>query len=66
MFGTPGATGVWADENTREGIFYTIKRKETFGTSGPLIRVRFFGDWGYADDLVKKPDIYPGLQQRLQ
>ena len=42
-FGTPGATGVWADENTREGIFDGIKRKESFGTSGPLIRVRVFG-----------------------
>ena len=48
MFGTPGATGVWADENTREGIFDAIRRKETFGTSGPLIRVRVFGGWSYA------------------
>jgi hypothetical protein len=48
LFGTPGATGVWADENTREGIFDALKRKESFGTSGPLIRVRFFGGWHYA------------------
>jgi len=52
-FGTPGATGVWAEENTRESIFDAIKRKETFGTSGPLIRVRFFGGWNYKDKLVK-------------
>jgi hypothetical protein len=52
-FGTPGATGVWAPENTREAIFDAIKRKETFGTSGPLIRVRFFGGWNYSKDLVK-------------
>ncbi|NNG15267.1 MAG: DUF3604 domain-containing protein [Gemmatimonadales bacterium] len=51
-FGTPGATGVWADENTREGIFDAIVRKETFGTSGPLIRLRAFGGWSFtADDL---------------
>jgi hypothetical protein len=48
MFGTPGATGVWADENTRGGIFDGLKRKETFGTSGPLIRVRFFGGWDFS------------------
>ena len=47
-FGTPGATAVWADENTRAGIFDGIKRKECYGTSGPLIRLRFFGGWGFA------------------
>jgi hypothetical protein len=57
MFGTPGATGVWAPENTREAIFDAIKNKETFGTSGPLLRVRFFGGWNYADDLVKNSDF---------
>jgi len=53
VFGTPGATGVWAPENTREAIFDAIKSKETFGTSGPLIRLRFFGGWSYPDNLVK-------------
>jgi hypothetical protein len=57
VFGTPGATGVWAPENTRTEIFDAIKNKETFGTSGPLIRVRFFGGWNYADDLVKNSDF---------
>jgi hypothetical protein len=53
VFGTPGATAVWAPENTREAIFDAIKRKETYGTSGPLIRLRFFGGWDYPNDLVK-------------
>jgi len=52
-FGTPGATGVWAPENTRTAIFDAINNKETFGTSGPLIRVRFFGGWDYAQGLAK-------------
>ncbi len=56
VFGTPGATGVWADENTRTAIFDAIKRKETYGTSGPLIRVRFFGGWGYPSNLDKDAD----------
>jgi hypothetical protein len=51
MFGTPGATAVWAPENTRTEIFDGIKRKETYGTSGPLIRLRFFGGWGYENNL---------------
>ena len=52
-FGTPGATGVWAPQNTREAIYDGIARKETYGTSGPLIRLRFFGGWGFSKDLVK-------------
>ena len=51
-FGTPGATGVWAPENTRAAIFDGMQRKEVFGTSGPLIRLRFFGGWDYAQDLT--------------
>jgi hypothetical protein len=57
FFGTPGATGVWAPENTREAIFDGIARKETFGTSGPLIRVRFFGGWNFDQGLVKDQDF---------
>jgi hypothetical protein len=56
-FGTPGATGVWAPENTRTAIFDAIKSKETFGTSGPLIRVRFFGGWNFSKNLVKDKDF---------
>ena len=52
-FGTGGTTAVWAPENTREEIFDALARKETYGTSGTFIRVRFFGGWGYDNDLVK-------------
>jgi hypothetical protein len=47
-----GTTGVWAPENTREAIFDAIRRKETYGTSGTFIRLRFFGGWDYPRDLV--------------
>ena len=48
-----GATAVWAEENTRGAIFDAMKAKETYGTSGTLIRLRFFGGWDYPTNLVK-------------
>jgi len=41
FFNPGGITGVWAEENTRESIFAALKRRETYGTSGPRIEVRF-------------------------
>jgi hypothetical protein len=42
QFSSGGVAGVWAKANTREGIFEAIKRKETYATSGPRIKVRLF------------------------
>jgi len=54
--GTSGLTGVWAEENTRASIFDAMQRKETFGVSGPHIKVRFFGGWEYTADMVAAQD----------
>ena len=57
LLGSAGATAVWAEENTREAIFDSMKAKETYGTSGSLIRLRFFGGWKYGQELVKDKEF---------
>ena len=51
-----GLTGVWAEENTRASLWDAMYRKETFGVSGPHIKVRFFGGWGYDKDILNAGD----------
>jgi len=52
-----GTTAVWAEENTREGIWNGMMSKETYGTSGTLIRLRFFGSWDLPKGLTEDKDF---------
>lgn len=56
-WGSGGLAGVWAEANTRESLFDALQRKETFATSGPRIKVRFFGGWGFNKDLLNQQDF---------
>lgn len=56
-FSSGGLAGVWAPQNTREAIYDAMQRKETFGTSGTMMKVRFFGSFDYTKEDINKSDF---------
>src|SRR5262249_27083587 len=55
-----GITGIWAEENTRDALWAALERRETFATSGPKIRVRFYEYAG-----LKNPCADPRFPARI-
>ena len=47
-----GLAAVWARENTREGLFEGMQKKETYATTGTRIGVRWCGGRAYGEDDV--------------
>ena len=52
-----GLGGVWARENTREGIWDALKRKEVYATTGDRPTVRVFAGWDFALADLHRPDF---------
>lgn len=51
-----GYAAVWATENTREALFDAMRRREVYATTGPRMRVRFFGGWNFTPEDLQSPD----------
>ena len=54
---TSGLTAVWAPANTREALFDAMERREVYATTGPRMRVRFFGGYDFTEDDVLRRDL---------
>ena len=58
-----GYAAVWATSNSRAAIFDAMLRRETYGTTGPRMTVRFFGGWNFKGDDLKSDWVKAGYQR---
>jgi len=55
--GAAGIVGVWAQENNRQSLTDAFKRKEVYASTGPRIRLRFFGGFNFKARDARAKDI---------
>lgn len=52
-----GLAAVWATENTREGLWDAMKRKEVYATTGTRMKVRVFAGYNFKEVDLVRPDF---------
>jgi len=56
-WGASGLAAAWATENTREAIYGAMERKETYATSGPRLKVKFYGGVNLDADMLTDTNL---------
>jgi hypothetical protein len=54
---TGGLAGIWAEENTRESLFGSMRKREVFATTGTRIQARFFAAEKFDQNLCEDPSF---------
>ncbi|MGD9501240.1 MAG: DUF3604 domain-containing protein [Methyloceanibacter sp.] len=57
QYNAAGVAAVWARANTRQALFDALERRETYATTGPRMRVRFFGGYDFSKDDERRRDL---------
>ena len=52
-----GLAGVWPEHNTRQSIYAALRKKETFATSGPQIKLRFLAGYQSTPEIIEGTDL---------
>lgn len=62
--GASGLAAVWAQENTREGLFDAMERREVYATTGTRMVVRVFAGWDFeAGDVLRSDFVREGYRR---
>jgi len=58
-----GYAAVWATDNTRAALWDAMMRKETYATTGPRMKVRFFGGYAFTDSDMEGDYVAAGYEK---